>query len=147
MWSFSSVSHFFPLVRRVDLTSRLVKSCGLHRIPSTVFSPAPAPNPFLRNRPYLLPPPEDALELGERIHTLYVLPLFDFRLHPPLFFAIPNRLTEHSSPLGPFAAIQVHTPFATPNVSSLSCCRFNARDQSADHLVGLFFHSIGVHQL
>jgi hypothetical protein len=57
---------------RTSTDGRLVKSCGLHRIESTVFTPAPPLNPFLRNRPYLLPPPEDALELGERIHTLYV---------------------------------------------------------------------------
>ena len=51
---------------------RLVLSTGLHKIPSLAFQRAPVRNPFLRNQVYVLPPPEDALELGERIHTLYV---------------------------------------------------------------------------
>jgi hypothetical protein len=52
------------------LATRLVLSCGLHRIPSCVHRPEQPKNPFLRNRFFLLPPPDDAVELGERIHAL-----------------------------------------------------------------------------
>lgn len=54
---------------------RLAISCGLHKIPSST----PLQNSYkfnaavhftLRTGGYALPPPEDALELGERIHTL-----------------------------------------------------------------------------
>lgn len=51
---------------------RLVVSTGIHQIPSCVFKPAPPRNPLLRNKVFVLPPPEDALELAERIHTLWV---------------------------------------------------------------------------
>lgn len=52
-------------------------TCGLHRIQSSVFSPPPPFNATLyftlRNgAPYASPPPEDEIELGERIHALYV---------------------------------------------------------------------------
>lgn len=82
-----SKSPFLMHGKRIWANDRLVKSCGLHRISSTVFSPAPPFNPFLRNRPYLLPPPEDALELAERIHTLYVF-LFSLFPHEPLSYPI-----------------------------------------------------------
>lgn len=49
---------------------RLVLSTGIHRIPSLTFRPAPPRNPLLRNRSYLLPPPEDSIELAERVHAL-----------------------------------------------------------------------------
>jgi hypothetical protein len=49
---------------------RLVLSTGLHQIRSCVFSPEPPRDPFLRGKTYLLPPPEDATELAERISTL-----------------------------------------------------------------------------
>ncbi|KAK4684738.1 hypothetical protein P7C73_g5431, partial [Tremellales sp. Uapishka_1] len=50
---------------------RLVLSTGLHQISSCVFKPDPPRDPFLRNKVFLLPPPQDALELGERIHTFW----------------------------------------------------------------------------
>lgn len=53
------------------LAVRLVLSCGLHRIKSCVHKPEQPNNPFLRNRIFLLPPPEDAVELGERIHAFW----------------------------------------------------------------------------
>lgn len=114
-----------PLKRmRAIIDDRLVKSCGLHRIASTVFSPAPAPNPFLRNRPYLLPPPEDALELGERIHTLYI----------PFFFLA-------------FSSTSLTTLFDVPTFSSpLSRLRFTAGEMGADRSVGRYFPSIEVLQ-
>lgn len=49
---------------------RLVLSTGIHRIPSLTFRAAPPTNPLLRTRSYLLPPPEDAIELAERVHAL-----------------------------------------------------------------------------
>ncbi|KAL7419330.1 hypothetical protein Q5752_006168 [Cryptotrichosporon argae] len=53
---------------------RLVLSCGLHRIKSIVFAPdAGKQNPFLRNHVFLLPPPEDAIELGDRIHAFWAV--------------------------------------------------------------------------
>ncbi|WWC68074.1 uncharacterized protein I206_101993 [Kwoniella pini CBS 10737] len=53
------------------LAVRLVSSTGLHQIPSLTFRPAHADNPFLRNRVHLLPPPEDAVELAERVHAFW----------------------------------------------------------------------------
>ncbi|CAK9784910.1 unnamed protein product [Cutaneotrichosporon oleaginosum] len=53
------------------LANRLVLSCGLHRIQSNVHRPEPKKNPFLRNRVFLLPPPVDAVELGERLHLFW----------------------------------------------------------------------------
>lgn len=53
------------------LAVRVALSCGLHRIKSMVLRPAPPGNPFLRNQHFLLPPPEDAVELGERIHAFW----------------------------------------------------------------------------
>jgi hypothetical protein len=52
------------------IANRLVLSCGLHRIQSNVHRPEAKKNPFLRNRVFLLPPPVDAVELGERLHLL-----------------------------------------------------------------------------
>lgn len=52
------------------LATRLVLSCGLHRIKSNVHKPEPSTNPFLRDRFFLLPAPVDAVELGERLHAL-----------------------------------------------------------------------------
>ncbi|KIR41067.1 hypothetical protein I307_03231 [Cryptococcus deuterogattii 99/473] len=50
---------------------RLVLSTGIHRIPSLTFRPAPPKNRLLRNRSYLLPPPEDSIELAERVHAFW----------------------------------------------------------------------------
>ena len=55
------------------LAIRLVLSCGLHRIKSSVHKPEPEHNPFLRRRVFLLPPAEDAVELGERIHAFWAV--------------------------------------------------------------------------
>lgn len=49
---------------------RLVLSCGLHKIKSCTLKPVEAQDPFLRHQSYILPPPEDTVELGERIHAL-----------------------------------------------------------------------------
>ncbi|RXK40913.1 hypothetical protein M231_01761 [Tremella mesenterica] len=49
----------------------LCRSMGLHQIRSCVFRPEPPRNPFLRVKHFMLPPPEDALELGERIHVFW----------------------------------------------------------------------------
>ena len=70
---------------------RLAISTGLHHIASCSFdavsagSPADK-DPLLRQKKYLLPPPEDRLELAERIHTLYVSPRPQ---SPPLLNAYP----------------------------------------------------------
>nr|XP_018265326.1 uncharacterized protein I303_01690 [Kwoniella dejecticola CBS 10117]OBR87484.1 hypothetical protein I303_01690 [Kwoniella dejecticola CBS 10117] len=53
------------------LAVRLVTSTGLHQISSLTFRPTHADNPFLRNRVHLLPPPEDAVELAERVHAFW----------------------------------------------------------------------------
>lgn len=53
------------------LAVRVALSCGLHRISSMTLRPPPPRNPFLRNQHFLLPPPEDAVELGERIHAFW----------------------------------------------------------------------------
>ncbi|WVR04759.1 hypothetical protein IAU60_001771 [Kwoniella sp. DSM 27419] len=53
------------------LAMRLVMSTGLHQIPSLIFRPPPTINPFLRNKVPLLPPPEDAIELAERVHAFW----------------------------------------------------------------------------
>ncbi|WVW78287.1 hypothetical protein I302_100241 [Kwoniella bestiolae CBS 10118] len=53
------------------LAVRLVTSTGIHQIPSLTFRPTQADNPFLRNRVHLLPPPEDAVELAERVHAFW----------------------------------------------------------------------------
>lgn len=53
------------------LAVRVAVSCGLHRISSMTLRPPPPRNPFLRNQHFLLPPPEDAVELGERIHAFW----------------------------------------------------------------------------
>lgn len=53
------------------LAVRVALSCGLHRIQSMTLRPPPPRNPFLRNQHFLLPPPEDAVELGERIHAFW----------------------------------------------------------------------------
>ncbi|WWD21638.1 hypothetical protein CI109_106124 [Kwoniella shandongensis] len=54
------------------LAVRLVFSTGLHQIHSLTFKPnSPPENPFLRNRKHLLPPPEDAIELAERVHAFW----------------------------------------------------------------------------
>ncbi|ODO07861.1 hypothetical protein I350_03441 [Cryptococcus amylolentus CBS 6273] len=50
---------------------RLVLSSGLHRIPSLSLQSIPKDTLFLRNRVFLLPPPEDAVELAERVHAFW----------------------------------------------------------------------------
>ncbi|WVO16679.1 hypothetical protein L204_104359 [Cryptococcus depauperatus] len=50
---------------------RLVLSTGIHRIPSLTLKTFPPDNLFLRNRPFLLPPPEDSIELAERVHAFW----------------------------------------------------------------------------
>lgn len=54
------------------MAMRLVISTGLHCIPSCVLSEkkTDSKHPLLRQRAYLFPPPEDRLELAERIHAL-----------------------------------------------------------------------------
>lgn len=51
---------------------RLVVSSGIHQIATAVFDDVPVkpPNPFLRSKHFVLEPPVDGLDLGERIHTL-----------------------------------------------------------------------------
>lgn len=53
---------------------RLAISCGLDRIPSSVWTPAPAFNAAihctLRTGGYAIPPPEDPIDLAERIYAL-----------------------------------------------------------------------------
>ncbi|WWC86753.1 uncharacterized protein L201_001631 [Kwoniella dendrophila CBS 6074] len=53
------------------LAVRLVTSTGIHQIPSLTFRPQQPDNPFLRNRVHLLPAPEDAVELAERVHAFW----------------------------------------------------------------------------
>lgn len=52
---------------------RIVHSTGLHQIPSLVHRIPPSKNPFLRSKVYLLPPAEDPIELGERVHTFWCI--------------------------------------------------------------------------
>lgn len=60
------------------LTERLAFSCGLHQIPSSVFQPSRIPRDpnrgrllgVMRSRAWLLFPPQDSIELGERIWAL-----------------------------------------------------------------------------
>lgn len=61
----------------IGLAARLGVSCGLHQIPSSVFKPSPLPRDrsadlvgLLRQRAFCLPPPVDAIDLGERINAL-----------------------------------------------------------------------------
>lgn len=53
---------------------RLAISCGLDRVPSSVWTPAPPFNAAihctLRTGGYAIPPPEDAIDLAERIYAL-----------------------------------------------------------------------------
>jgi hypothetical protein len=52
-------------------------ACGLSKIPSGVWSPSVPENMALnftiRAGQHAVPPPEDALELGDRINTLWVI--------------------------------------------------------------------------
>lgn len=54
-------------------------ACGLHRIPSSVWKSPRVFNPVihftLRAGGFALDPPEDAIDLGERINVLYVAQL------------------------------------------------------------------------
>jgi hypothetical protein len=59
------------------LTPRLGISCGLHQIPTSVWKPSMLPRDrtadlvaLVRQRTFVLPPPADAVELGERIGAL-----------------------------------------------------------------------------
>jgi hypothetical protein len=62
---------------RVADGDRLALSCGLHQIPSSVFKPDPLADEgradlitLMRTTTYMIPPPRDAIELGERIWAL-----------------------------------------------------------------------------
>jgi hypothetical protein len=61
----------------LDLTHRLGISCGLHQIPSSVWKPCVLPRDrtadliaLVRQRTFVIPPPADPVELGERIGAL-----------------------------------------------------------------------------
>lgn len=63
--------------KTADQCSRLAISCGLHQIPSSVFKPSNLPRDgradlvdVMRQRSFCIPPPIDAIDLGERIWTL-----------------------------------------------------------------------------
>nr|XP_019009262.1 uncharacterized protein I206_05910 [Kwoniella pini CBS 10737]OCF48043.1 hypothetical protein I206_05910 [Kwoniella pini CBS 10737] len=57
--------------------ARLAISCGLHQIPSSVYKPPTGPNVnadlagMMRHRSFVLPPPKDAIDLGERIWVFW----------------------------------------------------------------------------
>ncbi|KAK4686784.1 hypothetical protein P7C73_g3328, partial [Tremellales sp. Uapishka_1] len=58
--------------------ARLAISCGLHQIASSVFKPSPVPTDgraalmaVMRQRAFVVPPPADAVELGERIWSFW----------------------------------------------------------------------------
>ncbi|WWC95459.1 hypothetical protein V866_002323 [Kwoniella sp. B9012] len=63
--------------------ARLAVSCGLHQIPSSVFKPSNLPHlnadlvGMMRHRSYVLPPPKDAIELGERIWCFWSIYVTD----------------------------------------------------------------------
>jgi hypothetical protein len=63
--------------RRKTDTASLAISCGLDRIPSSVWSPAPPFNAAihctLRTGGYAIPPPEDAIDLAERIYAFWAV--------------------------------------------------------------------------
>ncbi|EIW71404.1 hypothetical protein TREMEDRAFT_60335 [Tremella mesenterica DSM 1558] len=66
------------------LAARLAISCGLHQIPSSVFRPSPVPRDqrgdlvsIMRHRSYALPPPQDAIDLGERIWAFWSIYIVD----------------------------------------------------------------------
>lgn len=65
---------------RLIITALIVRlgiSCGLHQIPTSVWKPSMLPRDrtadlvaLVRQRTFVLPPPADAIELGERIGAL-----------------------------------------------------------------------------
>ncbi|OCF77881.1 hypothetical protein I204_01884 [Kwoniella mangroviensis CBS 8886] len=63
--------------------ARLAVSCGLHQIPSSVFKASNLPQlnadlvGMMRHRSYVLPPPKDATELGERIWCFWSIYITD----------------------------------------------------------------------
>ncbi|WVW86826.1 hypothetical protein I302_108881 [Kwoniella bestiolae CBS 10118] len=63
--------------------ARLALSCGLHQIPSSVYKPTNLPHlnadlvGMMRHRSYVLPPPKDAIELGERIWCFWSIYVTD----------------------------------------------------------------------
>ncbi|WWC92908.1 uncharacterized protein L201_007870 [Kwoniella dendrophila CBS 6074] len=63
--------------------ARLAVSCGLHQITSSVYKPSILPNintdlvGIMRHRSYVLPPPKDAIDLGERIWCFWSIYVTD----------------------------------------------------------------------
>nr|XP_018260194.1 uncharacterized protein I303_07111 [Kwoniella dejecticola CBS 10117]OBR82352.1 hypothetical protein I303_07111 [Kwoniella dejecticola CBS 10117] len=63
--------------------ARLAISCGLHQIPSSVYKPPTGPNVnadlagMMRHRSFVLPPPKDAIDLGERIWCFWSIYITD----------------------------------------------------------------------
>ncbi|WVQ98216.1 hypothetical protein IAU59_005338 [Kwoniella sp. CBS 9459] len=82
------------------LAVRLVMSTGLHQIPSLTFRPPPPESPFLRNRIHLLPPPEDSIELAERVHAFWCV--YAIERCGALATGFPSSLgdTDISTPFG-----------------------------------------------
>ncbi|WVF69634.1 hypothetical protein IAT40_004413 [Kwoniella sp. CBS 6097] len=82
------------------LAVRLVMSTGLHQIPSLTFRPPLPESPFLRNRVHLLPPPEDSIELAERVHAFWCV--YAIERCGALATGFPSSLgdTDISTPFG-----------------------------------------------
>ncbi|WRT64635.1 uncharacterized protein IL334_001569 [Kwoniella shivajii] len=84
------------------LAVRLVTSTGLHQISSLTFRKPPKDNPFLRNRIHLLPPPEDAIELAERVHAFWCV--YAIEKCGALATGFPSSLRDE----------EISTPFGRP---------------------------------
>lgn len=82
--------YYFSLARyhqgfmTTGTTARLALSCGLNQIPSSVFRPSTISNDkradlvaIMRQRSYVLPPPVDPVELGERIWAFWTVYTLD----------------------------------------------------------------------
>lgn len=72
-----SVAKFHEAFMMTSRAARLAVSCGLHVIPTSVFKPSSLPRDhraeligLMRQTSWVLPPPTDAVALGERIWAL-----------------------------------------------------------------------------
>ncbi|CAK9783250.1 hypothetical protein CC85DRAFT_281995 [Cutaneotrichosporon oleaginosum] len=80
-----SQAHYQAATMMLGQAARLAFSCGLHQIPSSVFQPSRIPTDpnrgrllgVMRSRAWLLFPPKDAIELGERIWAFWNIYIVD----------------------------------------------------------------------
>ncbi|WVQ75879.1 hypothetical protein IAR50_005513 [Cryptococcus sp. DSM 104548] len=105
----------------VGTAVRLVLSSGLHRIPSLSLQSTPKDTPFLRNRVFLLPPPENALELAERVHAFWCV--YSIERCGALATGFPSSLNDGD----------IITPFARP-IDEIASVITSADDSSVRNL-------------